>query len=176
MLFGAPGTGKSTYARYLSKKLNIPWISTGNVFREISQTDPRIKSILDSGQLLPDFEVDEIIFQKLATTGGNFILDGFPRTIGQAEVFAKFLQDHAWKIDHVFHLSVPVEIVVGRMLRRGRGDDTPETVKKRFEVFESETKPVIAFFERLGSQVGEIDNSGSVADVERRLDDTFKDS
>ena len=61
MLFGAPGTGKSTYAQYLSQKLSLPWISTGNLFRDLAQTDSRIKAILDAGQLVPDEEVNRII-------------------------------------------------------------------------------------------------------------------
>lgn len=175
MLFGAPGTGKSTYAKYLSHKLNLPWISTGNVFREIAQTDPRIKDIIDAGQLVPDEEVNRIIFDRLSRAGGNFILDGFPRTLSQAESFHGLLSEHAWKIDHIFYLSVPVEVVVARMLRRGRADDTPETVKDRFNIFESQTRPVIAYFEKLGIKTTEIDNTPPIAEVEKEFDRSFGD-
>ena len=97
-------------------------------------------------------------------------MDGFPRTISQAESFRQFLDEHSWKINHVYHLSVPVEVVVARMMKRGRPDDTPKTVKDRFEIFESQTKPVIAYFESLGVTKTEIDNTPPIEEVKRQFD------
>lgn len=169
LLFGAPGTGKSTYARYIADQAHLKWVSTGGVFREIAKSDQRVKVVLESGQLLPDEEVNEILFQKLLETGGNFILDGYPRTVGQAESFHKFLHGQNWAIDQVFHLQVPVEEVVSRMSARGRADDTPDTIKDRFRIFEGQTAPVLDYFKALGVPVIEIDNTPAIPIVKEQI-------
>lgn len=169
LLFGAPGTGKSTYARYIAEQAHLKWVSTGEVFREIAKTNPRIKSVLNSGQLLPDDEVNEILFQKLVETEGNFILDGYPRTVGQAESFHKFLQGQNWAIDQVFHLQVPVEVVLQRMASRGRPDDTPDTIEGRFKIFEAQTAPVLDYFKSLGIPVIQIDNTPAIPLVKEKF-------
>lgn len=170
LLFGAPGTGKSTYARYIADRAHLTWVSTGAVFREIAKTDPRVRSVLDSGQLLPDAEVNEILFQKLVETSGNFILDGYPRTVGQAETFHKFLQDQNWVIDRIFHLEVPVEVVISRMAARGRADDTPGTIKGRFKIFEEQTAPVLNYFKTIGVPVFQIDNAPPIPLVKEQFE------
>ncbi|HET7713401.1 MAG TPA: nucleoside monophosphate kinase [Patescibacteria group bacterium] len=173
LLFGAPGTGKSTYAKYISDKMGLTWISTGALFRQIAQSDSRIRSLLDSGQLIPDEEVNAVLFGRLSETGGNFILDGFPRTTRQAESFQKFLQERGWKIDLIFHLQVPVQVIVSRMTGRGRADDTVETIKDRFEIFEKETAPVLGYFKAQGVTAFEIDNSPPQETVKKKFDQFF---
>lgn len=170
LLFGAPGTGKSTYARYISDQAHLKWVSTGGVFREIAKNNPRVKEVLDSGQLLPDEQVNEILFKKLVETGGNFILDGYPRTVGQAESFHKFLQGQKWAIDQVFHLQVPVEVIMKRMSARGRADDTPDTIQDRFKIFEEQTAPVLDYFKSLGVPVIQIDNAPAIPLVKEEFE------
>lgn len=176
LIFGGPGTGKSTYAKYLAEKLNLSWVSTGQVFRELAKHDDRIRGILESGQLLPDAEVNQILFKKLTESDGNFVLDGFPRDLPQAKSFTDFLKSKNWKIDHIFHLTAPVEVIVARLAARGRADDNPETIKERFEVFEAETKPVIALLESSGSRVTEIGNSPPIEEVKKEIDNSLKKS
>ena len=173
LLFGAPGTGKSTYARYLAEKINLTWVSTGNILREMGERDEKIRSIMNSGQLIPDEEVNRLVFAKLSEVGSNFILDGFPRTLGQAQSFADFLKAKGWAIDRIYHLNVPVETVVARMTARGRGDDTPESIKERFNVFEELTKPVIEYFENAGVRRFEIDNTPPIDVVKKQFDQTL---
>lgn len=173
LLFGAPGTGKSTYASYIAEKLNLAWVSTGNILREVGEKDSRIKAIMDSGQLIPDEEVNRIVFEKLDTVVPSFVLDGFPRTIGQAETFGEFLKGKGWPVDHIYHLSVPVEVIIDRMAARGRTDDTPESIKRRFEVFEEQTRPVIEYFEKSGVKVTEIDNTPPIEEVKKQFDASF---
>lgn len=170
LLFGAPGTGKSTYAKYLAEKRGLSWVSTGNILREVGERDSHIKEVMDSGQLIPDEEVNRIVFAKLSLIGPNFVLDGFPRTLGQAETFGDFLKKQDWTVDHIYHLSVPVEVIVGRMKARGRTDDTPESIRERFEVFEEQTKPVIEYFERSGVKITKIDNRPPIEEVKKQFD------
>jgi adenylate kinase len=170
LLFGAPGTGKSTYAEYIAQKTGTTWISTGNLLREEAEGNAEIKKTLESGQLIPDDKVDQIVFAKIGETGCNFILDGYPRTLNQMETFLSFLKTKNCQIDKIFHLSVPVEVVVHRMLSRGRTDDTPETVKERFDIFETETRAVINRFEELGIPAVEIDNTPPVEQVKKEFD------
>jgi adenylate kinase len=174
LLFGAPGTGKSTYARYLAEKTGSTWISTGGLLREKSQQDPEIKQTLESGRLVPDDEVDRILFDRLRQLECSFVLDGYPRTLQQMDSFLKFLDGLGCRVGKIFHLSVPVEVVVSRMMSRGRADDTPETVKHRFEVFERETKDVIDSFEKSGVSVTEIDNTPSVDQVKKEFDKSLQ--
>jgi adenylate kinase len=176
LLFGAPGTGKSTYAEYLSEKLGAEWVSTGNTVRQLAQRSERIKKILAAGQLIPDEEVNLVIFKKLSETKGKFVLDGFPRTMPQAESFIKFLGAKGWKIDYIFKLVVPVDMVVTRMMARGRADDDPAVISKRFEIFETETAPVLKYFQNQGSPVTEIDNTPPVDEVKRQFDAHLKKS
>lgn len=170
LLFGGPGTGKSTYARHISEKLDLAWVSTGDVFREIAQSDARIKAILDSGQLIPDEEVNQVVFDGLSKTSGNFVLDGFPRTVGQAQTFQDFLSSHNWVIGKIFKLTVPVELVIERLKSRGRSDDDPETIRSRFNIFEGETAPVLEYFKSQGTTVTEIDNTLPIEEVKAEFD------
>lgn len=170
LLFGAPGTGKSTYAKYLAEKTGSTWVSTGGILREKAQVDEEIKKTLESGKLVPDDRVDQILFTKLEELGCDFVLDGYPRTLQQMGTFLKFLGERRCRIDKIFHLSVPVEVLVSRVMARGRADDTPETIKQRFEVFERETKEVINSFEKTGISVTEIDNTPIVDQVKREFD------
>lgn len=173
LLFGAPGTGKSTYARYLAEKTGLTWISTGNILRQMSERDEKIRAVMNSGQLISDQEVNRLVFAKLSEIGDSFILDGFPRTLGQAQSFADFLGSKNWQIDRIYHLKVPVETVVARMTARGRGDDTPESIRKRFNVFEELTKPVIEYFENSGVKKFDIDNTPPIAEVKKQFDQTL---
>jgi adenylate kinase len=183
IFFGSPGAGKGTQAETVSKKLNIPTISTGNMIREAIKNETEMgksaKSYIDAGLLLPDEVVIGIIKDRLDKDDCNngFILDGFPRTIPQAQA----LEDMGVKIDVVLNIEVPDETIVRRMSGRRtcakcgatyhidynppktegicdncgaqltiRKDDDPEIVKNRLAVYHSETEPLKAFYEEKG--------------------------
>lgn len=175
LLFGAPGTGKSTYAKYLAQKTGATWISTGGLLREIARNDPAMARTLDSGHLIADELVDQIVQAKLTKLGPNFILDGYPRAVPQVHSFLHFLDQHGWKIDYIFHIDAPEDLVLQRMLTRGRDDDKPEVVRERFQVFERETSPVIDFFEHFGHPIYQIDNRPEIPVVEKEFDAVIKD-
>ena len=198
ILLGAPGAGKGTQAEVIAEHLNIPTISTGNIIREAlksgSEMGRKAKSFMDSGKLVPDDVVIGIIQERLAQPdcAKGFILDGFPRTIPQAEALDKMV-----KIDKVIDLEVSDEAIINRMSGRRvcekcgatyhllykkpkaegvcdicggtliqRKDDHPDTVKARLEVYHKETEPLIAHYKKQGV-VKRVDGQEEVADTTR---------
>ena len=198
ILLGAPGAGKGTQAEKICQRNNIPTISTGNILREALKSGTEMglkaKTYMESGQLVPDEILIGIIKDRLAQEDckGGFILDGFPRTIPQAEALDKMV-----KIDKVIDLEVSDEAIIARMSGRRvcekcgatyhllykkpkaegvcdicggtliqRKDDHPDTVKARLEVYHKETEPLIAHYKKQGV-VKRVDGQEEVADTTR---------
>jgi adenylate kinase len=168
--FGAPGTGKSTHARYIAAKLGLPWIQTGAVLREVAQRDQRIARIMAAGDLVPSEEVDAIMRQRLADLEGGFVVDGYPRTLEEAESFIQFLFERSWRLDRVYHFVVPDGIIIERLLARGREDDSPAAIRERLRVYRLETEPVLDMLGKTGAEIIEVDNSRPIDVVQRELD------
>jgi adenylate kinase len=176
ILFGPPGAGKGTQAEKIVSHFDIPHLSTGDIFRSnIKNETPlgkKVKSILDSGQLVPDETVVELVADELAKENykSGVILDGFPRTVTQAEALDQFFADHGKKVDAFVTLSVPEEELINRILSRGEGrtDDTPEKIKTRLQVYRDETEPVLNYYEKQGV-VQKIDGVGSIEDIFKRI-------
>jgi adenylate kinase len=178
VIFGAPGSGKGTYASRLQSKLGVDVIAMGDIFREImkedSQLGKKVKRYVEKGLLVPDDVVIEVLKQRLTEIpeGKGFILDGYPRTVEQAKALEKIS-----KIDVIILLQVPDWIIIERLSSRRickncgevynirflkpkvdmvcdkcggplyqRSDDTPEVIKKRIEVYENQTRPILQLF------------------------------
>jgi adenylate kinase len=166
VLVGPPGAGKGTQATALSEKLNVPHISTGDLFRkniaEETELGTRVKGILDSGKLVPDEITNQMLVERLEqpdTTDG-FLLDGYPRNLGQAELLSKVLADSDQKLDAVVQLLVDEDALVQRLLARGRSDDNEDVIRHRLHVYQSETEPLLDYYRDLlvtVDGVGEID-------------------
>ncbi|MBO7467269.1 MAG: adenylate kinase [Bacteroidaceae bacterium] len=161
VIFGAPGSGKGTYSAKLKEIFQLEHISTGDVLRgEIRKgSDLGIvaKSYIDKGQLIPDELMIGIlanVYDNLPAGSNGVILDGFPRTITQAEALAKMFDERNEKLTAVIDLEVSQDILLARLLRRakleGRADDNEETIKKRFEVYHTQTKPLADYFKEMG--------------------------
>lgn len=166
VLVGPPGAGKGTQATALSEKLGIPHISTGDLFRkniaEETELGQQVKHILDSGKLVPDEITNQMLVERLEQpdTEDGFLLDGFPRNIGQAELLAKVLADSDQKLDAVVQLEVPEDALVDRLLARGRSDDNEDVIRHRLHVYQSETAPLLDYYRDLLvtlDGVGEVD-------------------
>ena len=166
VLVGPPGAGKGTQATALSEKLGIPHISTGDLFRkhiaEETELGQEVKHILDSGKLVPDDVTNRMLIERLEQddTADGFLLDGFPRNIGQAEVLAKVLEDSDQKLDAVVQLQVSEDVLVQRLLGRGRSDDNEDVIRHRLHVYQSETAPLLDYYRDLlvtVDGVGEVD-------------------
>ena len=152
VLLGPPGAGKGTQAQKLADKLGVPQISTGDLFREnISSGTPlgvEAKRYLDAGDLVPsdltNALVDDRISQPDAADG--FILDGFPRSVEQAEALSRMLAQRNHKLDAVLEFSVSEEELLKRLKERGRADDTEEVIHNRIKVYSDETKPLLEYY------------------------------
>lgn len=176
ILFGPPGAGKGTQAEKLIHHFQIPHLSTGNIFREnIKNKTPlgkKVTSILDAGKLVPDETVVELVVDELqkSTYDPGVILDGFPRTVIQAEALDSFFQENGKKVDAFITLTVPEEELINRILSRGEGrsDDTADMIKTRLKVYHDETAPVLNHYQEQGI-VNEIDGVGSVDEIFERI-------
>lgn len=176
IIFGPPGAGKGTQAGLIEREYGIPHLSTGQIFRRAIRNETslgkKVKSILDSGELVPDSTVVELVRAELEKEeyGKGYILDGFPRTVPQAEAYDKLLERKGKSLDAFLLLQVPREELVKRILSRGEGraDDTEEKVSRRLEVYWEETLPVVNHY-RGQDVVHEIDGTGSIDRIFNRI-------
>lgn len=151
IFLGPPGAGKGTQAKLLAELLEIPHISTGDILRgAIAKGTPlgqKAKSYVDQGLLVPDELLLDLVRDRLNQPDAQkgWILDGFPRNVSQASFLEKLLQELNQSCDCV-NLEVPDDVLIERLLGRGRPDDTPETIRTRLEVYHNETAPLIDFY------------------------------
>lgn len=180
IIFGPPGAGKGTQANLISEEYEIPHLSTGEIFRTAIENETelgkKVKSILDAGELVPDVTVVALVEEELqkAKYADGYILDGFPRTVPQAEAFDDLLAENGVTLDAFLLLEVPQDELVDRILSRGEGrsDDTKEKIKTRLEVYWNETRPVQEHYEQQG-MVKKIDGVGSVEEVFEHIKDAL---
>lgn len=172
VLLGPPGAGKGTQAAILSEKLNVPHISTGDLFRaNISQgtaVGVEAKKYLDAGNLVPSEITVDMVRARVGEPDAakGFILDGFPRSTEQADALKEILASLDSSLDAVLSFEVDTDVVVDRMLARGRADDTEEVIRNRMAVYTKETAPLLAYY---GDQVKTIDAVGDIQDVHQRV-------
>ena len=152
ILFGPPGCGKGTQATFISEALAIPHLSTGDMLRSAvssgSEIGLKAKNIMESGGLVSDQIVLSIVEERIAKHDceKGFILDGFPRTVNQAEKLDSLLSTNN-KLDYVLRIKVDEEEIIKRLIDRAREDDKPDIIKNRFKTYNSETQPLIPFYE-----------------------------
>ena len=162
VIFGAPGSGKGTQSDLLVKKYGFKHISTGDVLRaEIkngTELGKTAKGYIDNGQLIPDSLMIDILaatYDALCPCEG-VIFDGFPRTIPQAEALKKMLADRNTEVSGMLELDVPEDMLMERLINRGktsgRADDNAETIKKRLDVYNGQTAPLIEWYEKEGKR------------------------
>ncbi len=160
VIFGAPGSGKGTQSDLLVQKYGFKHISTGDVLRAEIKNGTELgntaKSFIDKGQLIPDSLMIDILaatYDVLCPCEG-VIFDGFPRTIPQAEALKQMLAERGSEVAAMLELDVPEEMLMERLINRGktsgRADDNAETIKKRLDVYNSQTAPLIEWYDKEG--------------------------
>ena len=179
ILFGPPGAGKGTQARYLVKKLNSVQISTGDMLRFEIQNDTEIgKKIINDmndGKFVNDDIVNELIKKVIfdPKKKNNLIFDGYPRSISQAKNLDNLLKDSHQKIDFIFFLNVNKDTIIKRIEKRKilekRSDDDTSTLIKRFETYMETTKPVLDFYSK-NTNFYEIDGALEINEITTKID------
>ncbi len=182
VLLGPPGAGKGTQSHLLSARYDIPEISTGEILRAAVRAGTALgkqaQQYMGRGTLVPDDVIVGIVEERLAApdTQKGFILDGFPRTVAQAEALARMLARRGLSIAHVICIEVPQEELLQRLAGRrkleGRGDDTDETIQRRLEVYRQETAPLVDYYRQRGL-LRCIAGLGTVEEVFQRIIDAL---
>lgn len=179
ILFGPPGAGKGTQATAMVERYNLHHISTGALLRkEISagtELGLQAKALIENGCLVPDEVVEGMIENEFKTVGGvnGFLLDGFPRTIPQAEALDRILAKTSEEVTATVSIMIPDEMIMdrikGRALKEGRADDaSEETINNRIVTYHNQTEPLIEYYERSG-KYNEIDGAGTIEEVRDRI-------
>ena len=178
MILGAPGSGKGTQGKLLAGHLGIPQVSTGDLLRaavrEGTPLGREAKGFMDQGLLVPDAVILGLIREILASdeARGGVLMDGFPRTVPQAEAVDRLLTERAARVDLVAVLDVDepelVERLLGRAAKEGRSDDNPDSIRQRLRVYHDQTAPLIDYYERQGV-VRHLEGVGDIDAIQRRL-------
>ena len=178
VLLGAPGSGKGTQAARLKEHLQVPHISTGDLLRAEVAAGSKLglaaKEVMARGELVSDEILLGMLEDRFSRpdTRGGFILDGYPRNLAQADALDGLLQRIGQPMDYAVQLEVAqdllVERIAGRAKQEGRADDAPEAVRKRLQVYDEQTAPVIGFYRQHG-QLTVVDGVGSLDEVFTRI-------
>jgi adenylate kinase len=173
VLLGPPGAGKGTQAVRLSDDLGLFHLSTGDQLREEREADTelgrRAGAYIELGELVPDDIVVAMLLGRLdAERADGFLLDGFPRTVAQAEALEQGLAARGKELDQAVLLDVPAEEVFRRLANRGRQDDDPEVVRERMRVYHESTEPLVGFYDDRGL-LTRIDGTGDPDDIYARV-------
>jgi adenylate kinase len=184
ILFGPPGAGKGTQATAISEELSVPHIATGDILRDNVRNETelgvRAKQYMDQGDLVPDEVVIGMLDERISRddAADGFLLDGYPRTVAQAEALDAALAADGRAIDAVIRLLVDDDELVSRLLRRaeeqGRSDDTREVIENRLAVYRNQTEPLVGFYRDRGL-LRDVDGSGSVPEIRERILDAIQD-
>jgi len=174
VFLGAPGAGKGTQAALASTRFGIPHISTGEMLRAAIASGRPIgetaHAFLDAGQLVPDEVMIDVVRNRISDPdcARGFLLDGFPRTLAQAEALDHLCAELHCELTNVLDFVVPVEVLEERLLARGRSDDTPEVIAERLRVYERQTRPLSDFYRQRGT-LQKVDGVGSIEELHARV-------
>jgi adenylate kinase len=178
VLLGPPGAGKGTQGAVLCRRLGVPSISTGDMLREAvaegTELGNKVQGIMASGALVDDATMAEVVRDRLAKADARrgFLLDGYPRTLPQAETLAGVLRDGGQELDAVLLVDVPEDELVRRTLLRGRADDQESVIRERLRVYREKTAPLIGYYRERGL-LRELDGNRPVEEVTARMFDLF---
>ena len=184
VILGPPGAGKGTQGKLIAADAGIPHVNTGDMFRAEcaagTELGARVKALLDNGDLVPDDLTIEVVRARLAQddTANGFILDGFPRTLAQAEALDRVLEEiDRGELSAVLDFELPDELAMQRLLGRaaveGRSDDLPDRIRHRLDVYHEKTEPLVEYYRTRGLLVP-INADRSVDDVFAEVQDALE--
>ena len=179
VLIGPPGAGKGTHAQLLKKELGIPHLSTGDMLRQAAATGSelglKIKALIDGGNFVPDEVMVPFVVDKIDSPEckNGFILDGFPRTLPQADALDKILAKTGEEVTATVSIMIPDEMIMerikGRALKEGRADDaSEEIINTRIVTYHNQTEPLIEYYTKAG-KYNEVDGTGTIDEVRDRI-------
>lgn len=178
ILLGPPGAGKGTQAELLAERLNIPAISTGDIFRSNikggTELGKLVQDYTSKGELVPDSVTNDMVRDRLKSddVADGFLLDGYPRNVAQVAELDAILADLGLKLSGAVEITADSDVVVERLLSRakieGRVDDTEEVIRYRLDVYATQTQPVSAVYEERDALV-QVDGLGEVSEVADRI-------
>lgn len=169
IFFGPAGAGKSVQGQMLSARHQWKWLSTGQMFRESG--DEEVQNILGTGELISDEKTYDVVKESLENCKDfdHLIIDGFPRTMAQAEWLMSNKSGFKREVEMVVVLEVPESVLLERLGKRGRREDSPEIVTKRMNIYRREMYPVLGYFADREIKIVHIDGTGSVGEVHDRI-------
>jgi adenylate kinase len=182
-MIGPPGAGKGTQSIRLAERLRIPHLSTGEILRAAKQNGTelgrQVAPIMAAGKLVPDELIASVVLERIEQEDcqAGYLLDGFPRTLPQCEIYQDYLDKHGQQLDHVIELQVPDDELKRRLelrfqeMENPRADDKPEAIPRRIDVYHSETSPLVDYY---GSEMFEgllkvVDGVGTMDEVFQRM-------
>lgn len=172
LLTGPIGSGKSTQGELLAQYLKVPLFQTGQITRELAKENSdlgvRVKAIMEKGELVDDSTIAEVLKKAMedADTSCGYIVDGFPRSLDQLKLFDP-------KFDIVFNFKIPDSVVLERLLKRQRIDDTPEAIQRRLKIYYQQTQPLIDYYKKLGV-LKEVNAVGFVEDIQKNIQEDLR--
>ena len=178
VLMGPPGAGKGTQAKVIATHYSIPAISTGDIFRANvagrTELGKEAQRYMDAGEYVPDEVTNAMVKDRISLPDAEpgFLLDGYPRTLAQVDALDEMLEDLSQELDSVVVLTADRDELVDRLLQRaqveGRADDTEEVIRRRQEVYEEQTAPLIKVYDDRGLLL-EVDGMGDIESVSQRI-------
>jgi adenylate kinase len=169
VFFGPAGAGKSVQGQMLAARLGWRWLSTGQMFRE--SDDPEVKEILKTGELISDEKTFDVVRHALNNSVDvkRLIIDGFPRTMAQAQWLMDDKNSLGREVAMVIVLEVPESVIQERLQLRGRAQDKPEIVARRMNIYRQEMYPVLSYFADKGIKIVHLDGTGTVGQVHDKI-------
>ncbi len=169
LFFGPPGSGKSVQGQLLVARNGWKWLSTGELFRE--SNDPAVLERLTAGELIDDDMTNKVLSEALERLGDDthVVLDGYPRNTSQAQWLVDYLAGRDSEIKAIIVFDVPEDELIRRLAGRGRDEDKLEVIKRRLEIYNEQTQPVLNFYESRQLPICKVDGNGDVNVIHERI-------
>lgn len=168
LFFGSAGAGKSVQGQQLSGHYGMPWVSTGAMLR--ANGDPRVLRELEQGHLIADSVMYELLHETLlAYKGRQWIMDGFPRTLVQADWLIEHQDDYGYSVDVAVIIDIPEDEAIRRLTSRARSDDTEQAISRRLKAFHEQVDPILEHLEKNGVPIVHINGVGEVDEVQATI-------